>query len=116
MAEVATITTRIELDRAFEESARGPVIIFKHSLICPVSTVGYETYREFLKDRNDGGLYTLIEIQKARELSNAVAERTGVRHESPQAVLLHQGKAVWSASHWDISPESLEAAVEQARA
>lgn len=111
MSQPATMTTQIELDRAFEASARAPVMIFKHSLTCPVSTAGYQAYLSFLEGRSDGNLYTLIEVQNARDLCNEVAERTGVRHESPQAVLLKDGKAVWNASHWDISPESLQEAL-----
>jgi bacillithiol system protein YtxJ len=112
MAQAALITTRLELDRAFDASARQPVLIFKHSLICPLSTTAWRAYRDFLAGRGaDGVLYTLIEIQNAREISHEVARRTGVRHESPQALLLRGGRAVWSASHWDITAEALEAAV-----
>ena len=112
MAQPATLTTQIELDRAFEASQKGPVLIFKHSLTCPVSTHAYQTYLDFLAQRGeDATLHTLIEIQNARDLSNAVAERTGVRHESPQALVLRNGEAVWNASHWDISAEALETAL-----
>ena len=57
-----------------------------------------------------------IEIQNAREVSNAVAEKTGVRHESPQALLLRDGEVVWNASHGAITVESLAGALEAALA
>lgn len=112
MAQTALITTRVELDRAFEESATAPVLIFKHSLICPVSTWALKTFSDFVEAQEAGEvLCTLIRIQGARDLSDEVARRTGIRHESPQAVLLRNGQAVWHASHWDISAESLARAL-----
>lgn len=115
MAEAAKITSQAELDHAFRESAERPVVIFKHSLICPVSTAGLNEYVDFLGQQASGrALFTLIEIQNARDVSNAVSEATGVQHESPQALVLSGGKAVWHASHWDISAQSLTAALEGA--
>lgn len=115
MAEAAKITTQAELDHAFRESTERPVVIFKHSLTCPVSTAGLNEYIEFLNQQESGrALFTLIEIQNARDVSAAVADATGVRHESPQALVLQGGKAVWHASHWDISSKSLTSALEGA--
>jgi bacillithiol system protein YtxJ len=111
----ARITTRVELDRAFDASTRAPVLIFKHSLTCPISAWALRTYEEFLAERDaDAVLYTLIEIQKARDVADEVAVRTGVRHESPQVLLVHDGRAVWNASHWEITGDSLRAALDDA--
>jgi bacillithiol system protein YtxJ len=52
-------------------------------------------------------------VQSARELSRRVAEQTGIRHESPQAIILRNGQAVWSASHFDITAEAVEQAVRE---
>jgi bacillithiol system protein YtxJ len=111
MASAVLVSTKLELDRAIEESARQPVLFFKHSLICSVSVWVRKAWDEFVEGRDDEALYAVIEIQNAREVSNELARRTGVKHESPQVLLLKGGQAVWSASHWDISKESLEAAV-----
>jgi bacillithiol system protein YtxJ len=46
-----------------------------------------------------------------RDLSLLAAERTGVVHQSPQAILLRSGKAVWSESHHGITAASLDTAV-----
>ncbi len=109
MAQATLLSTIAELDKAFEMSARTPVLLFKHSLICPLSVVAREAYRAFLAERTegDGLLYGLIEIQKARDVSNEAAVRTGVKHESPQVLLVRDGRVLWSASHWDITEESL---------
>jgi bacillithiol system protein YtxJ len=54
---------------------------------------------------------SLVVVQSARELSRRVAEQTGVRHESPQAIILRNGQAVWTASHFDITAEAVAQAV-----
>jgi bacillithiol system protein YtxJ len=111
--QAARITTLMELDHAFEASRERPVLFFKHSLTCPVSTAAWQAYLEFLEGQpaEERVLYTLIEIQKAREISREVETRTGLKHESPQALLVRDGKVVWSASHWDITAESIAQAV-----
>ena len=51
----------------------------------------------------------LVVIQTHRDISNAVATLTGVRHQSPQAIVLRDGKPVYHASHYDIEAEHIEA-------
>jgi bacillithiol system protein YtxJ len=116
MAQATLISTRAELAHALDGSAATPVLVFKHSLTCPVSAAAWQTYRNFLEERSegDGVLYALVEIQNSRDVSNEVAERTGVRHESPQALLVKDGRAVWSASHWDLSEDAFREALASA--
>jgi bacillithiol system protein YtxJ len=52
-------------------------------------------------------------VQRAREVSREVEARTGVRHESPQALILRGGEAVWSASHWRVTAEAVESALRE---
>ncbi|MEM8994078.1 MAG: bacillithiol system redox-active protein YtxJ [Acidobacteriota bacterium] len=104
------LTSPEALDAAFADSHGKTVIVFKHSLTCPVSTAALREYERFLEQDPAVGA-TLIEIQPNRPLSNAVATRTGVRHESPQALVLRDGAVAWHASHWDITAASLAAAV-----
>ncbi|MEM6796794.1 MAG: bacillithiol system redox-active protein YtxJ [Acidobacteriota bacterium] len=104
------IESESALDGAFERSANNPVILFKHSLTCPVSSAALREYEKFLEG-HEGVDATLIEIQNHRPLSNAVAERTGIRHESPQALVLKSGEVAWHASHWSITVDSLKAAL-----
>ena len=95
-----------ELDDAFNRSTVGPVLIFKHSRTCPLSDTALDEFREVL-DRLDID-HGLIVVQTARRLSDEVESRTGVRHESPQALVLHQGRVVWHASHSQITADALE--------
>jgi bacillithiol system protein YtxJ len=111
MAKIRRIETPQELEELIERSKQGPVWVFKHSLTCPISAYAWAEFQSFVNDRpEDSGLYSLIEVQTARPVSNAVAERTGVVHQSPQALLLRDAKVVWHASHHTIRVRALEAA------
>ena len=75
MAQPALVTTRAELDHLMRETPQRPVLVFKHSLTCPISTSAFHEYLDFLKDRDAAGaLYTLIEVQNAREIQFAIGE------------------------------------------
>ena len=93
------------LDEALARSNDTPVILFKHSTTCPISSAAYEQMSRVAND------VSLVVVQRAREVSTEIASRTGVRHESPQAIVLRNGKAVWSASHFDITAKAVEEAV-----
>jgi bacillithiol system protein YtxJ len=53
----------------------------------------------------------MITVQSHRSLAAEVAARLGVRHETPQAILLRDGRAVWNASHFRITKKQLDAVV-----
>jgi bacillithiol system protein YtxJ len=84
-----------------------PVIVFKHSSTCPVSAAAYSEMSQVETD------VSLLVVQRARELSREIESATGVQHESPQAIILRNGQAVWSASHWSIKAETVETAFRQ---
>ncbi len=100
------LTSEDELAGAFSRSNEHPVLVFKHSLTCPVSSAALREYEKFLAE-HEAADATLIEVQRQRPLSNAMAERTGVQHESPQAFVLEGGEVSWHASHWNITAASL---------
>ena len=54
----------------------------------------------------------LLEVQSAREISRELANLTGVRHETPQVIILRDGKAVWNASHFDVKAADVLKAIE----
>ena len=89
------------LTQLFEESHEKPVILFKHSTTCPISSGVYQEISRVTGDIN------LVIVQTARPISNAIAERTGIRHESPQAIVLKNGEAVYHASHFDVTAEDV---------
>lgn len=118
MTGIGRIQDLEELDAAWASAADTETWLFKHSLICPVSDEAWREFNAFVDSRSEaaGTAYKLIEIQRAREVSNAIAERTGIPHESPQAILLRQGRVVWHASHWEITRARLAEAVQESSA
>jgi bacillithiol system protein YtxJ len=54
----------------------------------------------------------LLEVQTARELSREVAAITGVPHETPQVIVLRNGKAVWNASHYEVKAGAVAEAMQ----
>ncbi len=112
MSELTRLSDPQELDPMIAASSAAPVLLFKHSLTCSISHAAYREFEKYLEARpaDDSVQHYLIEIQNARPVSAEVAKRTGVRHESPQALVFSGGKVVWHASHWDIRKDSLEKA------
>lgn len=81
-------------------------VLYKHSPICPTSGVAYEEMIAF-RDRSRVPVY-LVDVLMHRSLSRALADRIGVAHASPQAIVLRDGVAAWHASHFEIQADALE--------
>jgi bacillithiol system protein YtxJ len=112
MADIQKIEGLSGLDELLEGAKDRQVWIFKHSLTCPISGAAWAEFKRFAADhpQGNGTVFAVIEIQYARPVSAAVAERTGVRHQSPQAILLREGRVSWHASHYDIDGAALRQA------
>ena len=90
-----------------EAALRAPrFLLFKHSLICPTSTRAFGEYEAFMRAHPD--IPTgWIDVIGQRPWSQDVAARTGVTHQSPQALWLVDGAVAWHASHFDITRDRL---------
>ena len=111
MSEIVNIASLDELGEHLAASGDTDVWFFKHSLICGVSDAAKREFEAFVARVAQGAArFCMVEIQPARPVSQALAERVAVRHQSPQAILVRAGKAVWHASHWDITRNNLAAA------
>ena len=95
-----------ELEAIFQKSFEEPVLLFKHSIACPISASAYQAIAQADAEIN------IIVVQHARDVSNALAEKTGIRHESPQAIILKDGEAIYHASHYNISANEVEKQLE----
>ncbi|HEY0170701.1 MAG TPA: bacillithiol system redox-active protein YtxJ [Pyrinomonadaceae bacterium] len=95
------------LEELFARSHTEPVLLFKHSTACPISARAYRQMEEVKTP------VSVVVVQQSRDLSQQVAERTGVRHETPQALVLRNGRVVWNASHFDITSDVVEQAVRE---
>lgn len=85
-------------------SAQQKVLIFKHSTRCSISSTALGRLQRQWDGQKASHLAPyLLDLIGYRQLSNSIAERYGVRHESPQVLVIEQGKCVFHASHLDIS-------------
>jgi bacillithiol system protein YtxJ len=94
------------LDQALGAEA---FLLFKRSPTCPISARAWTAYRRFLR-RNPDVRTGWIDVVAHADLARQVAERTGVEHESPQALWLRHGRVGWHASHFDVTERGLERA------
>ena len=106
-ANFSPVSDAAALEELFARSHTEPVLLFKHSNACPISARAYRQM-EGVK-----APVSIVVVQKNREVSRAVEERTGVRHESPQALVLRDGRVVWSASHWNVTAEAVGGALRE---
>lgn len=102
-----------ELDRALVESRHRPLMLFKHSYSCGVSAEALDELLAHLAEKRDNVRYAIVTVQTHRHVSNAIAAKLGVRHETPQALLVQDGRVVWSASHFRVNANALMKALAQ---
>jgi len=95
-----------ELEQAIENSADKPAIFFKHSTRCSISSMALNRFENDWKQGADGVLY-FIDLIKNREVSNALADKANVYHQSPQIILLKDKKVLFDASHSAISANEI---------
>ncbi|MFL6253486.1 MAG: bacillithiol system redox-active protein YtxJ [Pyrinomonadaceae bacterium] len=107
-ANFSPVSDAAALEELFTRSNTEPVLLFKHSTACPISARAYSQMTAVKTP------VSIVVVQQSRDLSREVAERTGVRHETPQALVLRNGRAVWNASHYDITSDVVEQAVRNA--
>lgn len=99
------------LDAALQQSVQTPVVLFKHSTTCPISARAQSRLQEMDQD-GDPVVYRLI-VQESRPLSNDIAERFGIRHESPQIIVLRDGEPVFNTSHGSVRAETIREALSE---
>jgi bacillithiol system protein YtxJ len=93
-AEVATVL------------AQPLAVVYKHSPICPSSSIAYEEMRSLRQLHGDVPVY-IVDVIHSRPLSRRIAELVGVVHASPQAIILRAGVAAWHGSHFDLRADAM---------
>lgn len=96
-----------QLDEIVTLSNQKPIVIFKHSTRCSVSRMAL---KQFESEYNLGDTVAVyfLDLLEHRDISNAIATRFNVVHQSPQLLLIKEGKSVYDVSHSDIDAEELK--------
>jgi thioredoxin 1 len=99
--EFISLDTIEQLDAIIDESTARPILIFKHSKSCGIS---FDVLQQL--EAIDHKIHVVV-VQERREISDAIAERLGIRHASPQAFVLKDGKPVYHATHYGINLDAI---------
>jgi bacillithiol system protein YtxJ len=95
-----------DLTLIVEQSKIRPQAIFKHSTRCSISSVAKGRLERAGKSENFDLHY--LDLIKYRDISNAIADQFDVQHESPQIIMIKDGKCVYDESHNGISMDEIE--------
>ena len=104
------ISTLSDLDAALRETRR-PVVLFKHSTQCPVSAEADEEYRAFASGHPDAAVFTHLDLLAHRDISKEIADRLGIRHESPQLIVVRGARVSGVLNHDAITRSAIAALV-----
>ena len=108
---LTTVDGLDELDRLLASSELRPLLLFKHSHACGTSAEALDELVAHLNASTADVDYAMVTVQTHRSVSTAVSDRLGIRHETPQALLIRDGRVVWSASHFRVTADEVETAI-----
>jgi bacillithiol system protein YtxJ len=90
------------LDTVLNESAHHKILIYKHSTRCSISRTALDRLeRNWAEEFPDTKNY-FLDLLSFRDISNAIAERFDVEHQSPQVLIISKGKSIYDRSHLEI--------------
>jgi bacillithiol system protein YtxJ len=92
-----------QLSRIDEESKTIKVLIFKHSTRCNISNVALERFDRDWKDSNNSKIKSYyLDLLNHRDISSAIADHYHIEHQSPQVLIISNGKCIYSKTHMSI--------------
>ena len=101
------------LERVIAASEERLVLLFKHSATCGTSAQAHDELVAHLSEGQHTTQHAIVTVQTHRDVSDAVATRLNVRHETPQVLLIQEGRVVWEASHFRVTADTIKDAIER---
>ena len=95
-----------QLDELLESSKTTPVLLFKHSTRCSISTMALNRLNQGLNWSLKCN-FSYLDLLSFRILSNQIANISKVEHQSPQAILIHKNNVLYSESHGAINANEI---------
>ncbi len=96
------LNNEIQLDEILKNSKDKTVVIFKHSTRCGVSRGVLKQFESENNSKTKNMDFYYLDLLNFREISNAIAVKFNIEHQSPQLIVLKNGKVIANASHYDI--------------
>ena len=107
----------IPLDRAgqLEEiaGAKGSNIIFKHNTTCPISKSVKRSLEQDAEKLPENTPFYILDLISHRDISDSIADTFDVPHESPQLLVIKDGKCIYNESLYQISAEETAQALQE---
>ena len=103
MSSIKRMTTVADIDEALGADV---AVIYKHSPICNLSASTHQQVHRFVAAHPDARVY-IVDVVANRDVSREIADRLGIHHQSPQAIVLRGGEPVWNASHLNVTATAL---------
>jgi bacillithiol system protein YtxJ len=99
-----------EIDRlSYNPEIKG-ILLFKHSTRCSISSMALNRLERSLKVSDTLPIY-LLNLLDYRSVSQRIAERYQIEHQSPQVLVIKEGKCIYTASHTEISASDIQSAL-----
>ena len=89
------------IDQIIKDSFDKPQVIFKHSTRCSISSMALNRLER--EDAPDNTTFYYLDLIKHRDISNSIADKFNVYHESPQILIIKNGECVYDESHQGIN-------------
>jgi len=100
----------VDSEEALDEVMRLPrALLYKHSTRCGASVRAMREVEQFARGEADVPVFG-IDVIGQRRISDLAAQRLGIGHESPQVILIRDGRAAWHTSHFRVTAAALSAA------
>ena len=100
-----------QLEEINTASFSTPVIIFKHSTRCSISRMALKQFESHYNLSEKVATPYFLDLLEYRQISNAIADQFDVVHQSPQILVIKDGKCIYTASHSDIDADDIGAKI-----
>jgi len=103
----SNLETMAQFEALMTTSFAVPQLIFKHSTRCSISRFVLDEFMSTysFSEQDFGAWY--LDLLNHRALSNAIAQQLEITHQSPQLLVIKNGKAVAYASHENVNKITL---------
>lgn len=105
------LTSEVSVSDLIQRSNEKTQLIYKHSETCGVCLISKEELEKVVDEIAPTTDLYVVNVIAQRAASLTIADKLGIRHESPQVILLKDGEVLWSGSHWDVTAENIRSAL-----
>ena len=102
------LTSEEQLITAFEESKDKPVLFFKHSTRCSISSMALSRFEQNAESLSEICDLYFLDLLEFRQLSNKLEEISNVMHQSPQVIVVKNKEVIYTETHSSIDAKEIE--------